>query len=165
MIIGKLQTTLRSTHATRCILTLLTLATLGLAARAQQPAVASATAHRVATASAAAAAPKPGPVGEEAETPAANDAAHQGIHVHGHWVLQVKNPDGTLGERREFENSLVTTYYTYNGQYVYLGCCPLGGGDGRDHRHERSVHRLCQRHIERGPQPMVFRSVPGRSIH
>jgi hypothetical protein len=30
----------------------------------------------------------------------------------------VKNPDGTLGERREFENSLVTTYYTYNGQYV-----------------------------------------------
>jgi len=32
----------------------------------------------------------------------------EGIKVHGHWVLQVKNPDGTLGERREFNNSLVT---------------------------------------------------------
>jgi hypothetical protein len=31
-----------------------------------------------------------------------------GIKIHGHWVLEVKNPDGKLVERREFDNSLVT---------------------------------------------------------
>jgi hypothetical protein len=31
----------------------------------------------------------------------------QGIRIHGHWVLEVKNPDGKVVERREFENSLV----------------------------------------------------------
>jgi hypothetical protein len=31
-----------------------------------------------------------------------------GIKVHGHWVLEVKNPDGSVAERKEFENSLVT---------------------------------------------------------
>jgi hypothetical protein len=36
-----------------------------------------------------------------------NDASHQGIKVHGHWVVDVKNPDGTLAQHREFENSLV----------------------------------------------------------
>lgn len=47
------------------------------------------------------------PVADE-ETAAPNSARSQGIKVHGHWVLQVKNADGTLGERREFDNSLVT---------------------------------------------------------
>jgi len=32
----------------------------------------------------------------------------EGIKVHGHWVLELKNPDGKLVERREFNNSLVT---------------------------------------------------------
>jgi hypothetical protein len=27
------------------------------------------------------------------------------IHVHGHWVIDVRNPDGTLASHREFENS------------------------------------------------------------
>lgn len=31
---------------------------------------------------------------------------HQGVVVHGHWVIDVKNPDGTLTGHREFENSL-----------------------------------------------------------
>jgi hypothetical protein len=35
------------------------------------------------------------------------DGAGEGIAVHGHWVIEVKNPDGTLVERREFENALV----------------------------------------------------------
>lgn len=30
----------------------------------------------------------------------------EGIKVHGHWVIEVRNPDGTLATRREFENSL-----------------------------------------------------------
>jgi hypothetical protein len=33
---------------------------------------------------------------------------NDGIKIHGHWVLEVKNPDGKLVDRREFENSLVT---------------------------------------------------------
>lgn len=34
------------------------------------------------------------------------NGATQGIKVHGHWVIDVKNPDGTLATHREFENSL-----------------------------------------------------------
>jgi len=30
-----------------------------------------------------------------------------GIKVHGHWVIEVKNPDGTVAAHRDFENSLV----------------------------------------------------------
>src|SRR5690348_825570 len=30
----------------------------------------------------------------------------QGIKVHGHWVIEVRNPDGGVVERREFENAL-----------------------------------------------------------
>jgi hypothetical protein len=53
------------------------------------------------------------PVAEE-ESAVPNSLNNQGIKVHGHWVLQVKNADGTLGERREFENSLVTSTATSN---------------------------------------------------
>jgi hypothetical protein len=41
--------------------------------------------------------------------PAAKPAAkgqHEGITVHGHWVIEVKNPDGKVTARSEFENSL-----------------------------------------------------------
>lgn len=31
---------------------------------------------------------------------------HEGITVHGRWVIEVRNPDGTVTSRREFENSL-----------------------------------------------------------
>jgi len=30
----------------------------------------------------------------------------EGIKVHGHWTIEVQNPDGTLVTRREFENAL-----------------------------------------------------------
>lgn len=33
----------------------------------------------------------------------------EGIQVHGHWTIEVRNPDGTLAERREFENALLST--------------------------------------------------------
>lgn len=32
---------------------------------------------------------------------------HEGIKVHGHWTIEVRNPDGSLVTHREFENSLV----------------------------------------------------------
>jgi len=37
---------------------------------------------------------------------------NEGIKVHGHWVLEIKNPDGSLASRHEFENSLVPGGYT-----------------------------------------------------
>jgi hypothetical protein len=34
------------------------------------------------------------------------DGSVEGIDVHGHWTIEVRDPDGTLVERREFENAL-----------------------------------------------------------
>ncbi len=117
MNIGRPQRTTRSASVSRWLPNLLVLTGLGLAARAQQPAAASA--RPAAAAAAVAAAPRAVPSTKEAEPPASNSAGHQGIRVHGHWVLQVKNPDGTLGERREFENSLVTDLaYTSGNEYL-----------------------------------------------
>jgi hypothetical protein len=82
------------------------------AARAESNSVASPTAS---TGLAAIAAARPV---EEEESAAPDSANHQGIKVHGHWVLQVKNADGTLGERREFDNSLVTGKGSIGGDQV-----------------------------------------------
>jgi len=57
-------------------------------------------------------------VDEEEESPKPGKPRHEGVKVHGHWVMQVKNADGTLGERREFENSLVTTYATVDNEQI-----------------------------------------------
>src|SRR5437660_292934 len=50
----------------------------------------------------------------------------QGIKVHGHWVIEVRDADGTLRVRREFENSLTTS-----GQHeladVLGGVTAMGG--------------------------------------
>jgi hypothetical protein len=35
-------------------------------------------------------------------------AQSEGIKVHGRWVIEVQNPDGTVVERREFNNALST---------------------------------------------------------
>ena len=93
-----------------------TIALLALttAAVAQQAApIASKTVASPTTQSAVAARLAAKPVAEE-ESAAPNSLNNQGIKVHGHWVLQVKNTDGTLGERREFDNSLVTSTATSN---------------------------------------------------
>lgn len=53
-------------------------------------------------------------------SPAANPRAkgeHEGIKVHGHWTIEVRNPDGKLVTHREFENSL-TTASGYTGSVV-----------------------------------------------
>lgn len=34
---------------------------------------------------------------------------HEGIKVHGHWTIEVRNPDGALVTHREFENSLASS--------------------------------------------------------
>jgi hypothetical protein len=40
-------------------------------------------------------------------------ATNQGLKVHGHWIIDVKNPDGTLAQHRDFENSLQLTGQGY----------------------------------------------------
>lgn len=50
---------------------------------------------------AAPAAQKPAPA------PSRANGLNTGITVHGHWVIEVKNPDGSLVRHVEFENSLV----------------------------------------------------------
>jgi hypothetical protein len=114
MIIGNPQRTILNTYATRRILTLLVLGAVSLAASAQHTS-ATPPAHPTATA------PKPASDPEQAEKPGPNDAGNQGIRVHGHWVLQVKNADGTLGERREFNNSLVTAGGGNFGSQLMVG--------------------------------------------
>jgi hypothetical protein len=49
-------------------------------------------------------------------TPAGDPSVHQGLQVHGHWVIDIRNPDGTLVQHREFENSIQAT-----GQGILVG--------------------------------------------
>lgn len=50
------------------------------------------------------------PVAQAAQTASPGEPAakgnQEGIKVHGHWTIDVRNPDGTLAQHREFENSL-----------------------------------------------------------
>jgi hypothetical protein len=41
-----------------------------------------------------------------ASSQSGSGAINQGLKMHGHWVIDVKNPDGTLVEHRDFENAL-----------------------------------------------------------
>jgi hypothetical protein len=41
--------------------------------------------------------------------PSASKGQKEGITVHGHWTIEVRNPDGKVAAHREFENALVTT--------------------------------------------------------
>lgn len=47
------------------------------------------------------------PGSSEAAEKSPDNASHQDIKVHGHWTIEVRNPDGMLVTHREFENSLV----------------------------------------------------------
>jgi hypothetical protein len=40
--------------------------------------------------------------------------SHEGITVHGHWTIEVRNPDGSLVRHVEFENSLDPGFTTAN---------------------------------------------------
>jgi hypothetical protein len=67
----------------------------------------SGVAQAPATPLAKSAAVAPVSAGEEQSAPAKDDASNQGIKVHGHWKIVVKNLDGSTVETREFENSLI----------------------------------------------------------
>jgi hypothetical protein len=68
-----------------------------------------------------------------AEEKSSSDGKHEGIKVHGHWTIEVRNPDGTLVTHREFDNSLVTpqfALYTFLSRQSPVGLWTvlLGGG-------------------------------------
>jgi hypothetical protein len=50
---------------------------------------------------------------------------NQGIKVHGHWTIDIKNPDGTLAQHHEFENSI-----QYDGQNYLIGLMSGYGAAG-----------------------------------
>jgi len=88
----------------------LSLLILGLAlpACARQSGAARPPTNAAPTAAPAAAAPTAkAPAGQAAAAgePAAK-GNQEGIKIHGHWTIEVKNPDGKLVTHREFENSL-----------------------------------------------------------
>ncbi len=51
---------------------------------------------------------RPGPAPSNA-SPAPQGGPQEGVKVHGHWTIEVRDPDGTLVTRREFENLLRDT--------------------------------------------------------
>lgn len=42
-------------------------------------------------------------------TPPSSKGSHEGITVHGHWMIEVRNPDGSVDKHLEFENSICPT--------------------------------------------------------
>jgi hypothetical protein len=76
----------------------------------------------------------------ERESPSSGKPGNEGIKVHGHWVIDVKNPDGSLAGHRDFENSLadggqllvglLSGYFVAGGYDITLigDVCPPTGG-------------------------------------
>jgi len=54
---------------------------------------------------------QPGFAQQSPESPSSGKPGKEGIKVHGQWVINVKNPDGTLAKHLEFENSLADGGY------------------------------------------------------
>jgi len=50
---------------------------------------------------------------------------NQGIKMHGHWTIDIKNPDGTLAQHHEFENSI-----QYDGENYLIGLMSGYGAAG-----------------------------------
>jgi len=51
---------------------------------------------------------------------------HEGITVHGHWTIEVRNPDGTLASRRAFDNELINSGSTLLGNLLAGTVAPGG---------------------------------------
>src|SRR5208282_658242 len=51
---------------------------------------------------------------------------HEGITVHGHWTIEVRNPDGKVVTRREFENALQPGGYAALGALIVANSSSAG---------------------------------------
>jgi hypothetical protein len=71
----------------------------------------------------------------KATAPTSDGGQKEAIKVHGYWTIEVRNPDGTLATRREFENALGTHASLVLAQflgrqatpglwYIQLNACP-----------------------------------------
>ena len=63
--------------------------------------------------------------------PAAHKGQHQGIKVHGHWAIEVRDPDGSVVRHVEVENSLVPGFplsYTTSTNAIPSGTENVPGG-------------------------------------
>lgn len=60
-----------------------------------------------------------------------HDGQHEGIKVHGHWTIEVRNPDGSMTRHLEFENALDPGFTASNsgGQSIVVpgGAAYLSG--------------------------------------
>jgi hypothetical protein len=52
---------------------------------------------------------------------------HEGIKVHGHWTIEVRNPDGKLISHTEFENALIQPDGVVSLTNLFLGYTVPGG--------------------------------------
>jgi hypothetical protein len=130
---GKMRATF-TVHALRLSVILGLVGCLASATSAQAPAAesgASAVAKKVSKA-APASAPQAQPATEAKASAKAQGSAtkserpggpQEGIKVHGHWVIEVRNPDGSFVSRKEFENALVarTLLATVLGRQASVG--------------------------------------------
>jgi hypothetical protein len=101
------------------------------------------------------------------QTPAGGPQA--GIKVHGHWTIEVRNPDGSLASHHDFENMLgpngAQALARLLGRFAVAGewHISLRGAD-RDHPCERTLPPLIGPEAclirERGTQPVQF-TFPG----
>ena len=62
--------------------------------------------------------------GLAAQTPHETNAPQEGIKVRGQWIIDVRNPDGTLVKRHEFENALVSNGNTSLSNYLGRAMTP-----------------------------------------
>jgi hypothetical protein len=60
--------------------------------------------------SAAPATTAPAPPAQHRPHASSPGGPHEGIQVHGHWTIEVKNPDGAVVTHREFENKLEASF-------------------------------------------------------
>ena len=71
------------------------------------------------TATAATAQPGPNSAAKKEEQKATpSKAGDEGIKIHGHWVMDLKNADGKVVDHRDFENSLVTVGAAPSGDQI-----------------------------------------------
>ena len=90
-------------HAVRLAVLLVFLAGMAGVTHAQ---AAGASAQSNPKAAAPAATPEKASPGAPAPGASQPKGNHEGITVHGHWTIEVRNPDGTVVTHREFENKL-----------------------------------------------------------
>jgi hypothetical protein len=62
-----------------------------------------------------------------AEEKPSGSGSHEGINVHGHWTIEVRNPDGSFVRHVEFENALDPGFTTTSGNPGGLPIVVSGG--------------------------------------